>query len=349
MARASYEAQLEARPSERPFLISRSGSPGIQRYAQTWTGDNYTSWHTLRYNIPMGLGLGLSGMPNVGHDVGGFSGYRPEPELFVRWVQNGIFHPRFSIHSWHLDGTVNEPWMYPEAVSLVRAAIEFRYRLLPYLYSLLFEAAQTGHPIIRPLVYAFPGDPRCHGESFDFMLGANLLVASVLESDVRSRPVYLPAGQPWCDWASGQWHEGGQTIDAPAPLERIPLFVPAGGMVACGKLMRHIGEQPDDLRQVYAFPHPRAGRGRLTLYEDDGVSLLYRQGQYSRVTLEVMAEQGHIRLVVLPPEGDYPLPYREVEFILPPGEDRPAEAGAAARSWTDAAGRRHVAVPVEVE
>ncbi len=162
MARASYEATLEHKPNERPFVLSRSGCPGIQRYAQTWSGDNTTSWETLRYNLPMGLGMGLSGAPNTGHDVGGFYGPAPDPGLFVRWVQVGVFHPRFAIHSWNTDGTVNEPWMYPEVLDIVRAWIQFRNRLhRPYFYSLFWEAYQTGHPILRPLVYEFPDDPRC--------------------------------------------------------------------------------------------------------------------------------------------------------------------------------------------
>ena len=139
MGRCSFEALVQRRPDERPFVLSRAGSPGIQRYAQTWTGDNATSWETLRWNIPMGLGLSLSGLGNMGHDVGGFAGPKPDPELFVRWVQNGIFHPRFTIHSYNDDGTANEPWMHPEALPLVREALRFRYRLIPYLYSLAVE------------------------------------------------------------------------------------------------------------------------------------------------------------------------------------------------------------------
>lgn len=139
----------------------------------------------------MGLGLALSGAPNTGHDVGGFGGDAPSPELFVRWVQSGVFHPRFTIHSWHWDGSVNEPLMYPEVLPIVRDAMEFRYRLIPYLYSLFFQAAQTGQPIIRPMVYAFPRDARCQTESFDFMLGPNLLIASVFEQGARTRRVYL--------------------------------------------------------------------------------------------------------------------------------------------------------------
>ena len=347
MTRASHEAQREYHPDERPFVLSRSGCPGIQRYAQTWSGDNSTSWSSLRYNIPMGLGLSLSGAPNTGHDVGGFFGSPPAPELFVRWVQNGIFHPRFTIHSWHLDNTVNEPWMYPQVLPIIREAIEFRYRLMPYLYSLFVEAARTGHPIIRPMVYAFPNDARCCTESFDFMLGPNLLVASVLDAGQVARPVYLPGDGEWCDFHTGQWHHGGQTIEADAPLERIPLFVPAGSIIPMGKVMRHIGEQPDDLRQACVFPDPQRGRGTFTLVEDDGISLGYQRGEYAEVTLAVEAEPDHIALRVHPPQGHYSLPYTQVEFILPFDEARPVQVERGSDVWTDEQGRQHVAVSVE--
>jgi alpha-glucosidase len=120
MASASYEALTETFPTRRPFLITRSGCPGIQRFAsQTWSGDNSSSWHTLKHNIPMGLNAGLSGLVGYGHDVGGFVGPRPGKELFVRWVQNGVFHPRFCIHSWKDEG-VTEPWMYPDVSYLFK-------------------------------------------------------------------------------------------------------------------------------------------------------------------------------------------------------------------------------------
>src|SRR5690606_4624227 len=220
----------------------------------------------------------LSGMPNCGHDVGGFHGPGPDAELLVRWVWNGIFHPRFTIHSWNTDGTITSPWMHPEVLPIIRDAIRFRYRLIPYLYTLLFEAAQTGRPFIRPLVYHFPQDPRCRTESFDFLLGDSLLVASVLEPGARTRAVYLPAGVSWCDFHTGQWYQGGQTVTVDAPLERAPLFVRAGGMIPMGKVMRFVGELPDDYRQIFAFPHPGGGDSVFALIEDDGVSLDYRNG-----------------------------------------------------------------------
>jgi alpha-glucosidase len=346
MARSSREAQLECHPGVRPYLISRSGCPGIQRYAQTWSGDNATSWQTLRYNIPMGLGLSLSGAPNTGHDVGGFAGPRPDPELFVRWVQNGIFHPRFTIHSWNSDGSVNEPWMYPDMLPIIRQTIEFRYRLIPYLYTLLFEAARSGQPIMRPLVYHFPEDTHCITESFDYLLGPNLLVASVLESGARSRQVYLPGGVDWCDYYTGSWHAGGQIVEVDAPLEHIPLFVPAGGLIPMGKATRFVGEQPDDVRCIQVFPHRAEGRGAFTLIEDDGTSLDYQRGGYTEVTLEVVSQHDRVVLQVGPPRGGYGLPYREIEFVLPLGEHRRIEVKSGVELEPGADSRRRVVIPV---
>jgi alpha-glucosidase len=337
MARAAYEASLEYYPNLRPFVLSRAGGPGIQRYAQTWTGDNTTSWHTLRYNIPMGLGMGLSGMPNVGHDIGGFGGPSPDPELFVRWVQNGIFHPRFTIHSWNSDGTVNEPWMHPSVLPIVREMIQFRYRLIPYLYSLMSEAHHTGHPIIRPLVYHFPDDPQCHTESFDFLLGSHLLVASVLEPDARTRRVYLPHGTWWCNFYSGEWYEGGQTIEVDAPLERIPLFVADGGIIPMGEVMRYIGEQVEDIRDIYVFAR---GEANFTLIEDDGVSLMYYAGGYTALQLSLVQEGDELVASADVQHNGYPLPYRDVTFIVATDQAR------SVRGATLTQGRWRLVVPV---
>ncbi|MBL8160396.1 MAG: glycoside hydrolase family 31 protein [Anaerolineae bacterium] len=324
MARASYDVTREAKPGLRPFILSRAGTAGIQRYVQTWSGDNETSWHTLRYNIPMGLGLSLSGVPNIGHDVGGFSGPAPDPELFVRWVQCGIFHPRFTIHSWNTDGTVNEPWMHPSVLPIIRDLFRFRYRLLPYLYTLAFEAHQTGHPIIRPLVYHFPQDKRCQTESFDFMLGSHLLVAPVLEPGARTRRVYLPAGTWWCDFHSGQWYMGGSEIEVPAPLEQIPLFVADGGILPLGGVMRYVGERPDDVREIHAFVR---GDATFTLIEDDGVSFDYQQGGYTEVQLSLQRMGDHWTVNARRLHNGYTLPYREVDFVVAAGDGAPVTGG----------------------
>ena len=225
MLQASREAQRKHAPDQPPFLVSRSGAAGMQRYAQTWSGDNYTSWQALRWNIPMGLGLALSGVSNIGHDIGGFAGPRPDAELFARWVGFGVFMPRFSIHSWNDDGSVNEPWMHPEVLDEIRALMRFRTRLQPYLASLLTHYRQAFEPVVRPLFYDFPDDAEVWRETSDFMLGDAVLVAPVVEPGVSSRAVRLPAGAGWADGWSGEVLEGGQIVERPAPYDRPPFFI----------------------------------------------------------------------------------------------------------------------------
>ena len=346
MMRASYEAQLEAKPDERPFLISRAGCPGMQRYVQTWSGDNVTSWETLKYNIPMGLGLGLSGMANTGHDVGGFTGLRPSPELFLRWVQNGIFHPRFTIHSWKINGGANEPWMYPQILPYVREAIQCRYRLIPYLYNLMVESAATGHPIIRPFVYEFPDDPHSIDESFDFMLGPSLLVASVLAPLVRRRKIYLPAGQNWYDFYSQKHLTGGATYMVAAPLQHSPLFVREGSMIPMGEVVHPLFHKQDDLRQILIFPHFAEGDSTLILNEDDGHSLAYRRGERTRLQFTLGSRSDQLTLDVEIEQSGYMLLYREIEFILPAGEKRPLSLSGVHRVWQDEQSRCHYLWPI---
>jgi len=171
----------------------------------------------------------------------------------------------------------------------------------------------------------------------------------VLEPGARSRAVTLPLlpdGGGWRDFHSGRWHPAGQTAVVDAPLERIPLFLPAGGILPLGKAMRHIGQQPDDLRQVHVAPHRKQGRGRFTLVEDDGLSLAYRRGEYSEVLLEVEAEPDSVTLSARLQHNGYPLAYRTVEFILPPNEMRPLKTDGACKTWLDSTERRHVQIVV---
>lgn len=223
MARASFEAVQEYAPDAPPFILTRSACPGVQRYAQSWSGDNRTSWHTLQWNIPMGVGIGLSGFPSYGHDIGGFAGPAPDPELFVRWVQCGIYQPRFTIHSWNSDGTVNEPWMHPEVLPIIRSAIILRYRLLPYLAARMRRAHTDGKPVMQPLFYA-NAEPDAREADFEYLLGDDLLVAPVYQPDQRTRQVYLPDGFRWRELHTGTWYDGGQHVEVPAPLEWIPVF-----------------------------------------------------------------------------------------------------------------------------
>jgi alpha-glucosidase len=225
MMRASRDAQREHAADRAPFIVSRSGAAGMQRYAQTWSGDNYTSWKTLKWNIPMGLGLALSGVSNIGHDVGGFAGPRPDPELLVRWIGMGVFMPRFSIHSWNDDGTVNEPWMHAEVMDDVRELMALRTRLIPYLSKLLARYRSDYEPVVRPLFHDFPGDEQTWDENELFMLGPDVLVAPVVEPGATSRRIRLPQGAAWRDGWSEAVFDGGTTVTLPAPYARPPFLI----------------------------------------------------------------------------------------------------------------------------
>ncbi len=147
-ARAARAAQEQARwrPGERVYTVTRAGCPGIQSYAQTWSGDNTTSWASLRFGLRTGLNMGLSGMFNVGHDVGGFAGPSPDGELLARWLQAGALHPRFVMNSWKADGAVTTPWMHPAVTPHARWAMRLRLRLMPLLYSLYVARPRPAAP-----------------------------------------------------------------------------------------------------------------------------------------------------------------------------------------------------------
>jgi alpha-glucosidase len=251
MTRASFEAQrayfAQRGEQDNLFTVTRAGPPGIQRYAQTWSGDNTTSWETLKWNIRTGLQMSLSGMFSVGHDVGGFYGPIPGPELLLRWVQACALNPRMVMNSWKEGNVSNLPWMHPEVTDAITRAIGLRYQLMPYLWACTQAASKQHVPIIRPTFFNFPDDEMCLQDSDDFMLGEDLLVAPVVEQGAVSRSVYLPRlpqGHRWFDFYSRQAYASGQTHCVDAPLDRLPLFAREGARIELaaprsGRVARH--------------------------------------------------------------------------------------------------------------
>jgi alpha-glucosidase len=318
MLRASREAQRAHDPDRRPFLVSRAGGAGLQRYVQTWSGDNATAWESLKYNIRMGLGLALSGVSNAGHDIGGFSGPAPDPELFVRWVEAGVFMPRFSIHSWNDDGTANEPWMHPQVTPIVRDLIGLRYQLLPYLYHLTWRHHAAFEPIARPAFHDFPDDPGAYADSDDLMLGPDLLVASVVAPGAETREVRPPAGADWQDFWTGERHRGGVTITLPASWGRPPLLVREGSAIPM-----NIAPQTFDRRadaRAFAIFAPVEGAFEAACYEDDGETEAWRSGGHGLWRLTVKATADTLE-VDCRPEGPQP-PSGPLALLLRPGETR---------------------------
>lgn len=301
MAKVAQNAVHEYDANARPYVINRAGFAGIQRYAQTWAGDNNTSWDSLKYNIPTILGMGLSGVANQGCDIGGFFGPLPEPELLVRWVQNGIFQPRFSIHSANTDNTVTEPYMYPNYTKYIAQAIQLRYQLVPYFYSLLYEAHTTGAPIMRPLVYEFQDDPNVSEESFEFMLGHSLLVANVVDKGQTEKQVYLPQGSHWIDLHTNQRYAGGQTITIPVDMGAIPMFMRSGAVIPRALGLTNIHQQTIKNLDVLIEPTQDAD---FTLYEDDGETMAYQKGAQLLTHITAQAQQDGVK-IAFQRQGNY--------------------------------------------
>jgi alpha-glucosidase len=229
MARAAHEGLRELAPQERPFLFSRSGWVGLQRYAGTWSGDVATGWPGLRASLSLVMGLGLCGVPYSGPDVGGFDG-SPSPELYLRWFQLGAYLPLFRTHASPRAGR-REPWEFgDEVLEHARVVLAERRRLLPYFMTLAHTARRTGAPYVRPLWWGSPEDRALRDCEDAFLLGDGLLVAPVLDHGAVRRSVRLPRGR-WYDTLTGEAYEGPAQVTVDAPLSRIPVFARAGAVL----------------------------------------------------------------------------------------------------------------------
>jgi alpha-glucosidase len=279
MAHATHDGVLALRPGRRPFLLTRSGFLGIQRHAAVWTGDNHSTWKHLKENVHMAVNLGLSGVPIVGADVGGFAGrarpmgalkWRPPRELFARWMELGALMPFFRVHT-SLFSPRQEPWSFGKAIlGLARRQLRRRYRLLLHFYALAFDAAVDGAPIIRPMWWR--DDVREHVISGvgaeQFFIGDSLLAAPVVDKGASKRTVCLPRGH-WIDFDNGDELIGPAQIVRDAPLGISPLFARGGSVIFTGAVGRnsHDTRQGPIAMEVNAFGD-EGGEGQLVL--DDG-------------------------------------------------------------------------------
>lgn len=281
MARATYEGLLSDRPNLRPFIVTRAGWAGIQRYAAVWTGDNSASYDDLALSIRTNIGLGLSGVPFVGCDVGGFIG-TPDSELYVRWMQAASLSPFMRSHTVY-DTPDQEPWSYGEETERrCREAIERRYQLMPYLYGELFEAHETGLPIYRPVWLEFPEDQKSYSSEFQhqFMIGSHLLAAPVLRKGQRFQKVYLPLGR-WYNVETGRMHEGGDTLLVEASLDTLPLFYREGAIIPTREVQQYVDQRP---LQSLELTVVTGSESRQAVIVDDGVSF---DGPSSKIDIQL--------------------------------------------------------------
>ena len=325
MTRATFDQQAAAKPGERVYTITRGGSPGLQRYAQTWSGDNSTSWHTLRWNQRMALTMSLSGMFNVGHDIGGFDGPVPDAELLIRWTQACCLVPRMIMNSWKADGSVNTPWLHAEATAPIRAAVGLRLALMPYLYTQMWRATREHLPFLRPTFFDFgDADADTWADSDEMMVGPDVLAAPVFEPGARERRLYLPRHDAgWFDWHGGAHHAGGQWVTVEAPLERLTMFVRGGALLPTTDAADDHARTEEPSRALRWYPRA-AGESTTLLYEDDGLQAAGTPDRQRLHRFTAQADAQTLRLS-LASEGEWPLPYARIRVVLPPGEQRAVE------------------------
>lgn len=288
-----FRGQRAMRPDVRPYILSRSGFGGIQRAGATiWSGDVASRWDDLREQIPAGINLSMTGIPNWSHDIGGFAledrFTRQDPahvaewrELYLRWFQFGAFSPIFRSHG---EFPYRETYNIAPAGSPVRNALirytELRYRLMPYIYTLAADTNRKDGTMMRGLVMDFPADPKVRDIGDQYLFGPSLLVTPVTQFKARSRDVYLPAGTDWFDLDTGKRERGGRMVKADAPAEVIPVYVRAGSIIPTGPVMQYTDEKPGAPLTILVYP---GADGSFSLYEDDGRSHQFEKDAFSRI------------------------------------------------------------------
>lgn len=302
-----YEGLRKDDPGRRAMILTRSGFSGIQRYgAVTWSGDVGNDWETLRRQIAGGLGQMATGLPWWTYDAGGF--FRPSDqytnkdyqERMLRWIQTGTFLPLMRIHGYM---SQTEPWRYGEQVEhIISEFLDLRYRLLPYIYSQAAFVAYQGGTFMRPLIFDFSQDKEALKQENEYMFGKSLLINPITQGNVRNWRTYLPehtAG--WVDFWNGKTYEGGQYVDIPVTIDRIPVFVKAGTILPMGMKKQYALERPNTPLEIYIYPGEDAS---FTLYEDEGDNYNYENGAYSNIMFQW---NNHKRVLTIEErEGEYP-------------------------------------------
>ncbi len=289
MVAASYKAQIENRPDMRPFLSTRSGSIAVRRLAQTWSGDNKTSFEDLRYCHNIGLTMSLSGLGFYGHDLGGFHGEMPSRQLLLRWLQHGVFEPRFTIHSWNKDGSATMPWSYPDIMDSVRRIFAQRKKLLPYLYSCAYNAVENEIPMNAPPLLYYD-DEALYKPNSSMMVGRDILVGFVFDEDKDTASVYLPKGENW--YLGDRLYKGGQTVNVRIPAgEPVPYFVRSGCVLPTDEAEYGFDCKKETVFTVYP---KESGKYESFFFDDDGESFRYKDNECVKLHFFVSCDENHV-------------------------------------------------------
>lgn len=311
MARSSFESALKYGGNRRPFVLSRSGFAGIQRYAAVWTGDNTARDEYLLGGTLLNTQLGLSGLSFTGDDIGGYIG-NTSRELFIRWIEVGVFAPYVRNHK-EAFAYANEPWSYgEEAEAISREFIGFRYRLMPYLYSKFYESTRTGMPVARSLCINDPFDDRVYDQryQYQFLCGDALMVVPVTPSE-KVKKFYLPSGR-WYDLYSDDPVTAKRELSVECPAHRIPLFVRESSVIPMQSPVQSAKERPGDTLFVHIYKGSIPNR--FELYEDDGATMDYRNDQFNQRTITFDPEQK--KIIFSKPVGRFNTLFRNIQCIF---------------------------------
>ena len=308
-AKAPYE-KFQQFNGIRGLNQTREGYAGIQRYPYIFAGDWPSEWQYFAPVIKAGLNIGLSGVGHWAHCMGGFE-HPADPELYIRWVQFGMFSPISLVFGMDHPG-YKEPWNYgADALRNFKKYDSLRYQLLPYIYSHAYEMYQTGKPLMRALVLDFQDDENVYEIGDQYLFGNSLLVCPVTTKGAQTRTVYLPEGA-WFDYWTGKRYEGRQYVHVVTPLDNMPLFVKEGGILATQPTQLYIGSQPASEICFSVYP----GAGSFNWYEDDGKSLSYQQQNYSTRTIHSETTKSEALIKINGPVGRFALVVEQVKLEL---------------------------------
>jgi alpha-glucosidase len=310
MARSSYEGAL-MQFKERPFILTRSGCAGLQRYTAIWTGDNRAEEDHMLQGVRLMNSLGLSGVSFTGMDIGGFTG-NPTTSLYARWMELGAFIPYYRNHT-AFNSKSAEPWTFGEDVlDITRNYISLRYQLLPYIYSGFYESTQNGLPVMRSLAIDYTFDPKVLWADYQnqFEFGNGIMVAP-FESTKEYGKIYFPEGT-WYDLYNGSQENGKQEKIVPLSLNKLPVYVKGGSIIPMQSLVQSTAEQPVDTLFVHVYNGTKANH--FVYYEDDGKSFAYQKGDfYKRLITFDPASQA---IIFNAAEGNYKTHFKHIKLIL---------------------------------
>lgn len=311
MARSSYEAALRYAKGKRPFVLTRSAFAGVQRYAAVWSGDNTASNEGLLSGVLLNNQMGLSGMPFVGPDLGGYIGDGSK-DLFKRWMEVGVFSPYLRNHK-EFYATANEPWSYgEEAEAISKTFIGFRYRLMPYLYSKFYEASKTGIPVARSLALDYPFDAKIYDQlyQYQFLFGDAIMVVPVTTEE-KSKKLYLPDGS-WYDLHTDMLWNGNREISMEVPGYTIPLFVKASSLIPVQQLVQSTRDKTSDTLQIHVFQGTE--QNRFLFYEDAGDGNGYKEGEYAK--RNIIYDPVTRQLKFTATEGSFISAFKKVQWVF---------------------------------